>query len=54
MSASLAMGGYGAYVWSCFGLTFIVLVICVWQARTRQAKTYREIAARLKAMEASK
>ena len=54
MSAALAMGDYGAYVWSCFGLTFIVVAICVWQARSRQEKMYRQIETRLKAMEASK
>lgn len=25
LAAFLAMGGYAAYVWPCFGLTFIVL-----------------------------
>ncbi len=29
MMEVLAMGGYGAYVWSSFGLTLIVVVICV-------------------------
>ena len=47
------MGDYGAYVWSCFALTFIVVVICAVQARSRQARTYRQIETRLKAMEAS-
>ncbi len=31
MSEMLAMGNYGAYVWSSFGLTLIVLVVCVIQ-----------------------
>jgi heme exporter protein CcmD len=29
----LHMSGYGAYVWSCFGLTFAVLIYNVWAAR---------------------
>ena len=45
------MGGYGAYVWTCFGLTLAVLVINEWRARARQAAVYREIEVRIKAME---
>ncbi|MEM7501069.1 MAG: heme exporter protein CcmD [Pseudomonadota bacterium] len=51
MTDMLAMGNYGAYVWTCFGLTFIVMVTCVVQARSRQKRTYEEISARIKAME---
>jgi heme exporter protein CcmD len=29
----LAMSGYGAYVWSCYGLALVVLVFNVWHAR---------------------
>ena len=54
MMEALAMGNYGAYVWTCFGLTFAVMVTCVVQAKKRQARTYKEIAARVKAMEAAK
>ncbi|MEM9209576.1 MAG: heme exporter protein CcmD [Pseudomonadota bacterium] len=45
------MGGYGAYVWGSFALTFIVMLTCVVQARTRQSRTYKRIQSRLKAME---
>lgn len=48
---ALAMGGYGAYVWSSFGLTFIVLVICVIQAKRRHTLIYNAIRTRLLAME---
>ena len=27
------MDGYGAYVWSCFGLTFAVLIYNAWASR---------------------
>ena len=27
------MDGYGPYVWSCFGLTFAVLIYNAWSAR---------------------
>jgi heme exporter protein D len=29
----LAMGGYGAYIWSCYGLTAAVLIFMAWRAR---------------------
>src|SRR5690606_41633725 len=32
----LSMGGYGAYVWTAYWLTFRVLVLCPVQARRRQ------------------
>ena len=48
---ALAMGNYGAYVWSSFALTLIVMIACVLQARSRQARTYRRIESLLKAME---
>ncbi len=54
MSDLFAMGGYGAFVWSAFGLTLAVMVTCVWQARTSQARTHRTLRSRLEAMESSK
>jgi heme exporter protein D len=33
----LAMSGYGAYVWSCYGLTVLVLIGNAWLARRRLA-----------------
>ena len=48
---ALAMGNYGVYVWSCFGLTFTVLVICIAQARSRHRKVLSEIRTRMKMME---
>jgi heme exporter protein CcmD len=33
LSEFLAMSGYGAYVWSCYGLALVVLVFNVWHAR---------------------
>jgi heme exporter protein CcmD len=53
MMEALAMGKYGAYVWTSFALTLIVMVICVWQARSRQARTLKQITARLNAMESA-
>ena len=43
------MGGYGAYVWSCFALTAAVLIIATVQARHRQQKRVRELRARARA-----
>ena len=51
MMEALQMGNYGAYVWSSFALTGIVMIACVLQARSRQARVYKEIETRLKAME---
>jgi heme exporter protein CcmD len=50
---SLAMGGYGAYVWTCFGLAAAVLIINEWRVRARQASVYKEIEVRIKALEES-
>jgi heme exporter protein CcmD len=33
VSEFLDMSGYGAYVWSCYGLALVVLVSNVWLAR---------------------
>lgn len=33
MSEWLAMGGYGVYVWSSYGLTLLLLLLLGWQAR---------------------
>jgi heme exporter protein D len=47
----LAMGGYGSYIWTCFGLTLAVMVITLVQAHSHHKQVYREIEQRLKAME---
>lgn len=49
MSDTLAMGGYGAYVWSSVGLTLIVLVLCVIQARRRYRSVLEQIRAQVNA-----
>jgi heme exporter protein CcmD len=46
----LSMGGYGAYVWTCFALAAVVLVVCEWRARLRHRRVYREIEVRIKAL----
>ena len=46
----LSMGGYGAYVWSCFIMTAVVFVICEWRARLRLRRVYRDIEVRIKAL----
>jgi len=51
MMEMLAMGKYGAFVWSSFGLMFIVMITCVVQARARHRRVWRDIEIRLKAME---
>jgi heme exporter protein CcmD len=46
----LSMGGYGAYVWTCFTLAAVVLVVCEWRARLRHRRVYRDIEVRIKAL----
>lgn len=53
MTEVLSMGGYAAYVWSSFGLTFAVLVICIVQGRSRHRKTIDDVKRRIRAMESS-
>ena len=47
---ALSMGGYGAYVWTSYGFTLVVLVILEWRARSRHRKVYRDIEVRIKAL----
>lgn len=39
MMEFLRMGGYGAYVWSAYGITLIVLIFNIWWARRRHAQS---------------
>ncbi|MGI9265625.1 MAG: heme exporter protein CcmD [Gammaproteobacteria bacterium] len=48
---NLAMGEYGIYVWSSFGLTFAVLAVCIVQTRRLHANVVADIRTRIKAME---
>ncbi len=47
---AFAMGGYGAYVWTCFILTAVVIIICDWRARLYHRRVYRDIEVRIKAL----
>ena len=46
----LAMGGYGAYVWSCFALTLAVFVFNEWRARVRHRRVDKQIGGRGEAL----
>lgn len=48
---SFAMGGYGLYVWACFGLTLVVMLLSDLSARARHKRVYRDIEVRIKALE---
>ncbi|HEX7060525.1 MAG TPA: heme exporter protein CcmD [Woeseiaceae bacterium] len=54
MIETLSMGGYGAYVWTAYAATFVVLAVCAVQARRRHRRIVREIRIRLKAAETAK
>lgn len=43
----LAMGKYGAYVWSSFGITAIVLLVCVLQGRKLHKNVVNELRTRI-------
>lgn len=47
MSETLAMGGYGAYVWSSVSLTLIVLILCAVLARRRHRSVLHDIRAQI-------
>jgi heme exporter protein CcmD len=51
MEIGFAMGGYGAYVWSCYALTLVIVAFSSWRARLRHKRVYRDIEVRLKALE---
>ncbi|MGB5246954.1 MAG: heme exporter protein CcmD [Woeseia sp.] len=46
----LTMGKYGVYVWTSFGLAFMVVITCVVQARRRHQAVLRDIRNRLEIM----
>jgi heme exporter protein CcmD len=48
---ALAMGNYGSYVWSCFVLALIVIVVSEWASRLRHRRVYRDIEVQIKALE---
>jgi heme exporter protein D len=53
MQDFLAMGGYAAYVWPCFGLTAVVIVANLVAARYRFTRTRQRLARRLARQEPS-
>ena len=44
----LAMGKHGPYVWSCYGLTFMVVFGLLWQARVERKRFMREQLAQMR------
>ena len=51
MMEVLDMGKYGWHVWGTFALTFVVLIVCVVQAKRRHENVRSDIRTRLQAME---
>ena len=43
MSEFLAMGGYGSYVWSAWGITLLVIVLNGWLARRRHMQSLERL-----------
>lgn len=48
---AFSMGSYGVYVWSCFALTVVVVVLMDWSSRRRQKRIFRDIEVQIKALE---
>jgi len=42
-----SMGGYATYVWSAYGICFVVLILNIIQPLMRERKTIRELRKRL-------
>jgi heme exporter protein D len=49
----LSMSGYGAYVWSCYGLTALVLIWNLWSARTQLQQQSLQARRRLQAQQST-
>jgi len=47
ISAFLAMGGYGFYVWLSYGLTFLALILLIMNSMTKKNKILSSVAQRL-------
>ena len=45
----LSMGGYGAYVWAAYALTFGVVIVCAAQGRRRHRRVLSELRTRVRA-----
>lgn len=53
MSDFFAMGGYGAFIWPCYGLTALVMIVLVVQS-LRSMRTNEKLVETLRAGRASR
>lgn len=53
MSDFFAMGGYGAFIWPCYGLTALVMIVLVFQS-LRSMRTNEKLVETLRAGRASR
>jgi heme exporter protein CcmD len=44
----LSMGGYGAYIWTAYALTFGVVILCAAQGIRRHRKIFNDLQRRLR------
>lgn len=51
MNELLTMDGYGIYVWSCFALTFGIVLLNEWLARRQHRRELNDVRVRIRAME---
>lgn len=47
----LAMGGYARYVWSAFGISFVVLIAMLWLTRRQFNLTKQTLLRRIRSQE---
>lgn len=53
MNEFIAMGGYGAYVWSAYAVCFLVLGVNIIRALVKTRRTMRELRKRLSGEQSS-
>ncbi|WP_372881303.1 heme exporter protein CcmD [Psychromonas sp.] len=44
----IAMGGYGFYVWLAYGISFLSLIILIFNTLTKRKKIFRAVIQRIK------
>lgn len=49
----LNMGGYGIYIWSCYGLAMVMLLGNLWHAHRQKKRVFRALSVQFKTMKLS-
>ena len=54
IAAALHMEGHGAFVWSAYGITLLVLMLLLWLPQRRKARLLRELRGEARRREAAR